>query len=65
MSTQTPTRDGVVLLTPAEAARLAKVSRDTIYREVERGSFRALHVGGRLLRIDPADFRCWLEGGTE
>jgi excisionase family DNA binding protein len=65
MSTQTPTRDGTVLLTPADAATMAKVSRDTIYREIERGSLRALHVGGRLLRIDPADFRRWLEGGTE
>ncbi len=62
--TQTPTRDGSVLLTPADAARLAKVSRDTMYREFERGSLRALHVGGRLLRIDPTDFRRWLEGGN-
>jgi excisionase family DNA binding protein len=65
MSTQTPTRDGTVLLTPADAATMAKVSRDTIYREIERGSLRALRVGGRLLRIDPTDFRRWLEGGTE
>jgi excisionase family DNA binding protein len=64
MSTLTPTRDGAVLLTPADAARLAKVSRDTIYREIDRGALRALHVG-RLLRIDPTDFRRWLEGGTE
>jgi putative molybdopterin biosynthesis protein len=61
MSTQTPTRDGEVLLTPADAARLAQVSRDTIYREIERGELRALHVG-RQLRIDPSDFRHWLEG---
>jgi excisionase family DNA binding protein len=53
------------MLTPADAARLARVSRDTIYREIERGSLRALHVGGRLLRIDPTDFRRWLEGETE
>jgi excisionase family DNA binding protein len=65
MSTQTPTRDGAALLTPADAARLAKVSRDRIYREIERGSLRALHGGGRLLRIDPTDFCRWLEGGTE
>jgi excisionase family DNA binding protein len=65
VSTQTPTRDGAVMLTPADAARLARVSRDTIYREIERGSLRALHVGGRLLRIDPTDFRRWLEGETE
>jgi excisionase family DNA binding protein len=63
MSTQSPTRTGAVLLTPADAARLAKVSRDTIYREIDRGSLRALHVGGRLLRIDPHDFRHWLERG--
>ena len=65
MSTQTPIRDGAVMLTPADAARLARVSRDTIYREIERGWLRALHVGGRLLRIDPTDLRRWLEGGTE
>jgi molybdenum cofactor biosynthesis enzyme MoaA len=29
MSTHTPTREGAVLLTPADAARLAQVSRDT------------------------------------
>lgn len=50
-----------MLLTPADAARLAKVSRDTVYREIDRGALRALHVG-RLLRIEPADFRRWLEG---
>jgi excisionase family DNA binding protein len=64
MSTQTPTRDGTVLLTPADAARLANVSRDTIYREIDRGALPALHAG-RLLRIDPTEFRLWLEGGTE
>ena len=40
MSTQTPTRDGTVLLTPADAARVANVSRDTIYREIERACCR-------------------------
>jgi excisionase family DNA binding protein len=64
MSTQTSTRDGSVLLTPADAARLANVSRDTIYREIDRGALPALHAG-RLLRIDPTEFRLWLEGGTE
>jgi excisionase family DNA binding protein len=59
MSTQTPTRDGTVLLTPTDAARLAKVSRDTIYREIERGTLPALHVG-RLLRIHPDEFRHYL-----
>jgi putative molybdopterin biosynthesis protein len=60
MSTQTPTRDGSVLLTPADAAELAQVSRDTIYREIDRGELPARHVG-RQLRIDPDDFRAYLE----
>jgi putative molybdopterin biosynthesis protein len=60
MDTQTPTRDGTVLLSPADAARLAQVSRDTIYREIDRGELPARHVG-RQLRIDPADFRGYLD----
>lgn len=63
MSTQTPTRDDAVLLTPAEAARRANVCRDTVYRAIDRGELLALRVGGRVLRIDPVDFRRWLEGG--
>jgi excisionase family DNA binding protein len=62
MSTQTPTPDGTVLLTPAEVARLAKVSRETVYREIDRGVLRALHVG-RQLRIDQIDFRMYLDRG--
>jgi putative molybdopterin biosynthesis protein len=60
MSTQTPTRDGTVLLSPADAAQLAQVSRDTIYREIDRGELRARHVG-RQLRIDPSDFQAYLD----
>jgi excisionase family DNA binding protein len=52
------------LLTPAEAAALVGVSRKTIYREVERGSLPALHAG-RQLRIDPYDFRRWIERSDE
>ena len=59
MSTQTPTRDHRVLLSPADAARVANVSRETIYREIDRGELRALHVG-RQLRIDPTDFKRYL-----
>jgi excisionase family DNA binding protein len=61
MNTQTPTRDGAILLTPRDAAELARCSRDTIYRAVDAGELRSLRVG-RLLRIDPYDFRRWLEG---
>jgi putative molybdopterin biosynthesis protein len=60
MSTQTPTRDGTVLLSPADAAKLANVSRETIYREIDRGALPALHVG-RQLRISPAAFHAYLD----
>jgi excisionase family DNA binding protein len=59
MSTQTPTPDGTVLLTPAEVARLAQVSRETVYREIDRGELPAVHVG-RQLRIDPIDLNQYL-----
>ena len=62
MHPQTPTHDRAALLTPGEAARLAKVSVDTIYREIDRGVLPALHVG-RLLRIDPAAFDRYLKRG--
>ena len=52
MSTQTPTPHGTVLLTPADAARVANVSRDTIYREIERGALPVRHVGRQALSPD-------------
>jgi excisionase family DNA binding protein len=62
--TQARTRaDTRSLLSPAQVAELANVSRKTIYREVERGVLPAKHAG-RQLRIDPYDFRRWLEGGA-
>jgi excisionase family DNA binding protein len=64
MSAQTPTRDGTVLLTPTDAARMAQVSRETIYREIDRGALRACHVG-RQLRIDPDDFCAYLDRDGE
>jgi excisionase family DNA binding protein len=48
------------MLTPAEAARVANVSRKTIYREIDRGVLPAYHVG-RQLRVDPADFARYLD----
>jgi excisionase family DNA binding protein len=43
------------MLSPAEVAALANVSRKTVYRETDRGVLPALHIG-RQLRIDPSDF---------
>jgi excisionase family DNA binding protein len=51
------------LLSPAEVAELANVSRKTIYREVERDALPVRHAG-RQLRVDPCDLRRWLEGGA-
>jgi putative molybdopterin biosynthesis protein len=59
MSTQAPSRNNTVLLTPADVARLTKVSRETVYREIDRGELPAIHVG-RLLRIDPTDLSRYL-----
>jgi excisionase family DNA binding protein len=47
------------MLSPAgRAAR--DVSLSTVRREIDRGELRASHVG-RQLRIDPADFRTYLD----
>jgi excisionase family DNA binding protein len=48
------------MLRPVDAARIANVSLSTIRREIDRGELRARHVG-RQLRIDPADFRSYLD----
>jgi putative molybdopterin biosynthesis protein len=61
--TQTATQeDKSALLSPAEVARLAAISRKTVYREIDRGELKAVHVG-RQLRIDPTDFRLYLDKG--
>jgi putative molybdopterin biosynthesis protein len=51
------------MLTPAEVAELAKVSRKTVYREIDRGALPAAHVG-RQIRIDPVDLSQYLRGGS-
>jgi excisionase family DNA binding protein len=51
------------MLSPADVAELANVSRKTVYREIDRGELNALHVG-RQLRIDPQDFTVYLERGV-
>lgn len=62
MNAQTATPDADVLLSVAEVARRAGVSKRTVYREIDRGALPAHHVGHQL-RIDPADFRAYLNGG--
>jgi putative molybdopterin biosynthesis protein len=57
---QTATQeDNSALLSPAEVARLAAISRKTVYREIDRGELKAVHVG-RQLRIDPTDLNQYL-----
>jgi putative molybdopterin biosynthesis protein len=57
---QTATKeDTSALLSPSEVARLAAISRKTVYREIERGELPAIHVG-RQLRIDPTDLNQYL-----
>jgi putative molybdopterin biosynthesis protein len=56
--TATP-EDTSPLLSPAEVARLAAISRKTVYREIDRGELPAIHVG-RQLRIDPTDLNQYL-----
>jgi putative molybdopterin biosynthesis protein len=51
--------DRPTLLSPADVARFAGVSRKTVYREIDRGELPAIHVG-RLLRIDPTDLSRYL-----
>jgi excisionase family DNA binding protein len=48
------------MMSPADVAQLANVSLSTVRREIDRGELRARHVG-RQLRIDPADFRMYLD----
>jgi putative molybdopterin biosynthesis protein len=59
MSTQTAQEDTSALLCPGEVARLAAISRRTVYREIDRGELPPIHVG-RQLRIDPTDLNQYL-----
>ena len=60
MATQAAPEPPTTLLTPVEVAQMANVSLSTVRREIERGALRARHVG-RQLRIDPDDFRSYLD----
>ena len=50
------------ILTPTEAAALAKVSVKTVYRAIRSGALIASQVGrGRLYRITRANFGRWMD----
>jgi putative molybdopterin biosynthesis protein len=49
-------------LRPHDAAEMLSVSRKTVYRLIERGELRAVHVG-RAIRIDPSDLAQFLSQG--
>ena len=46
------------MLSPAEVARLAGLSRSAVYRAIERGDLVASRLCGRL-RIDRSEFETW------
>ena len=48
MHAQTATPDANVLMSVAEVARRAGVSRRTVYREIDRGALVAHYVGHQL-----------------
>jgi excisionase family DNA binding protein len=48
------------LLSPRDVADIAGISLKTVYREIDRDNLAALRAGHQL-RIDPYDFRRWLE----
>ncbi len=50
------------MLSPAEVARCAGLSRAAVYRAIERGELKASRLCGRL-RVEPADFEDWKRRG--
>ena len=50
------------MLSPAEVARLAGLSRAAVYRAIERGELKASRLCGRL-RVEPGDFEDWKRQG--
>ncbi len=51
-----------LLLTGAEAAKLMRVSRKTLWEHTApRGSIRAIKFGSRFLRYSPAELQRWIE----
>ena len=50
------------MLSPAEVARCAGLSRAAVYRAIERGELKASRLCGRL-RVEPTEFEDWKRRG--
>jgi excisionase family DNA binding protein len=51
-----------LLLTGAEASRLLRVSRKTLWEHTApRGTIRAVKFGKRFLRYSPAELQRWID----
>jgi|GEM_PF-7009786 len=50
---------GIVVLTAAELAEIAKVHTETVRREIRRGNLQAQRCGGQL-RISKTEAQRWL-----
>lgn len=54
-----------MIISPATAARIAGVTRLTIYRWIERGLLPRKHVGPQRIGILRADLERLLDGGQD
>jgi excisionase family DNA binding protein len=54
----------MLLLTPAETARLLRVSRSSIYRLIQRNELPVVRVGG-VVRVHRAALTAWLDAQLE
>jgi excisionase family DNA binding protein len=60
MNILTTREHGSAFLTVAEVAALLQCSEPTVRRRIRTGELPACNLG-RQIRIDPADFRAYLE----
>jgi excisionase family DNA binding protein len=56
--------DGDDLLTIAQVAALAQVSRRTVERRIDDGRLEAVKLGNRMVRIRGRSVKRWLAGDT-
>jgi excisionase family DNA binding protein len=56
--------DGDDLLTIAQVAALAQVSRRTVERRIDEGQLEAVKLSNRMVRIRGRSVKRWLAGDT-